>query len=367
MPRQVTHLFHPATLLLTVGLLPFLGFPAVALGQEAPKAVFEKNVLVRRTKTLRSLAQARKRQIGAAVELEPLQEEPLYVQTLAREFNLLTPENLMKWEFIHPERDRYDFTQAETLVSFAETHNMAVRGHTLVWHSQLPAWLTQGPWTRNQLIEILKGHISTVVGEYRDRVSAWDVVNEGVENDGSLRNTLWLRGIGPNYIEMAFRWAHAADPGALLFYNDYGGEGLGPKSDTIYALVRDLVQRGIPIHGVGLQMHISVDNYPDPAAVATNLRRLDELGLVVHITEMDVRIPEPATPEKLAKQAQIYRDMLEVCLDAKNCDAFVMWGVTDRHSWIPQVFDGEGSALLFDQDYQPKPAYNQLSETLAKP
>ena len=314
--------------------------------------------------SLRSLAQARGIQIGAAVAAGPLRSEPLYAQTLAREFSMLTPENAMKFGPLHPGRERYDFSDADAIVDFAEAHDMRVRGHTLVWHNQLPPWLTAGKWTREELIEILREHIMTVVGHYRGRVVAWDVVNEAVADDGSLRDTIWLRGIGPQYIDMAFRWAHEADPDALLFYNDYGGEGRGRKSDAIYALVKDLLQRGVPIHGVGLQMHVALGWHPKPQDVAANMERLAALGLEVHITEMDVRIKSPATEEELAAQARIYRDMLEVCLSAENCKAFVLWGFTDRHSWIPQFFRGWGSGLIFDSSYQPKPAYDALMDVL---
>jgi endo-1,4-beta-xylanase len=317
------------------------------------------------TLSLRHFAQVRGMQIGAAVAESPLRNEDLYAETIAREFNMLTPENAMKFGPLHPDPDRYNFDAADTIVNFAEEHSMQVRGHTLVWHSQLSPWLTEGNWTRDELTQILREHITTVVGHYQGRVVAWDVVNEAIADDGSLRETIWLRGIGPEYIDMAFRWAHEADPDARLFYNDYNGEGLSPKSDAIYALVRDLLQRGVPIHGVGLQMHVSVDWSPDPQDVAANMERLSALGLEVHITEMDVRIQDLATEEDLAKQALIYRDMLRVCLSVQNCEAFVLWGATDRHSWIPQFFPGWDSALIFDKSYRPKPAYNALIDELA--
>ncbi len=277
---------------------------------------------------------------------------------------MLTPENAMKFGPLRPGQDRYSFSDADSIVDFAETHGMPVRGHTLAWHNQLPTWLTGGTWTRDELTKILQEHITTVVGHYRGRVMAWDVVNEAIGDDGSLRSTIWSQTIGPEYIEMAFRWAHEADPDALLFYNDYGGEGLGRKSDAIYTLVQDLVQRGVPIHGVGLQMHVSLDQYPDPGDVAANMERLSALGLEVHITEIDVRIKEPVTEEKLEMQAHIYQDMLQVCLSAQGCNAFVLWGFTDRHSWIPHFFSGYSAGLIFDEAYQPKPAYYALEAAL---
>ena len=342
-----------------VVMILFVLAVSCAPAQREPPTTIPTSVL-----PLRSLAQDRDIHIGAAVAARPLGSEALYAETLAREFNMLTPENAMKFGPLHPNRDRYDFSDADAIVDFAEAHGMQVRGHTLVWHNQLPSWLTAGNWARDEMIEILREHIMTVVGRYQGRVAAWDVVNEAVANDGSLRDTIWLRSIGPEYIDMAFRWAHEADPDALLFYNDYGGEGQGRKSDAIYTLVHGLLQRGVPIHGVGLQMHVSLDRSPEPQDVAANMKRLAALGLKVHITEMDVRIKGPATEEKLAEQARVYRDMLEVCLAAENCRAFVLWGFTDRHSWIPHFFTGYGSGLIFDESYRPKPAYNALIDML---
>jgi endo-1,4-beta-xylanase len=319
------------------------------------------------TNTLRFLAQKRGIGIGTAVAIQPLTNNASYRGVLAREFNMLTPENVMKFEVIHPKRDRFDFKDADTLVAFAQKNHMQVRGHTLVWHRQLSDWLTKGEWTREELMSILRQHIDTVVGRYRGQLIAWDVVNEAIADDQtSLRNTIWWRTIGPEYLEMAFRWAHQADPQARLFYNDYDGEALGKKSDAIYALVKDLRQRDVPIHGVGLQMHVSINNPPNPKDVAANIKRLGELGLEVQITEMDVRIHggTGTRTEKLAAQAQLYRNMLRVCLKSPNCKAFVTWGFTDRHSWIPSHFGHPDSPLFFDESFRPKPAYNALRELL---
>jgi endo-1,4-beta-xylanase len=314
---------------------------------------------------LRDLAETRGRQIGAAVAYDALQGEQEYREVLGREFNMLTAENVFKFDALHPAPDRYDWAAADAIVSFAEAHGMRVRGHTLVWHNQLPSWVTEGGYTRDELIAILRDHIHTVVGHYRGRVAAWDVVNEAVNDDGTLRDTLWLRGIGPEYLDLVFQWAREADPDALLFYNDYGGEGLGTKSDAIYDLVAGMRQRGVPIDGVGLQMHITANYYPPLDDLAANIQRLGDLGLVVHITEMDVRIEHPVTEDKLAQQANVYRDALEVCLQADHCTAFVLWGFTDRHSWIPGFFPGTSAALIFDEQYQAKPAYYALREALA--
>ncbi|NQU08389.1 MAG: endo-1,4-beta-xylanase [Candidatus Abyssubacteria bacterium] len=317
--------------------------------------------------SLRSLAPVHGIEIGSAVAANPLRNDGLYGKTLAREFSMVTPMNAMKFESLHPTLNRYEYGDADAIVEFAAAHGMKVRGHTLVWHEQLPPEITEGNWTRDELTEILREHIMTVVGRYRGRVAAWDVVSEAIDDDASLRDTIWSRGIGPEYIAMAFRWAHEADPDALLFYNDYGGEGLSDKSDAIYALARDLLQRGVPIHGVGLEMHVGLDWFPEPETVAANMKRLAALGLQVHITEMDVKIKTPVTRKELFAQARVYRDMLNVCLSADNCTAFVIWGFTDRYSWVPGFFPGWDSALVFDKRYHPKPAYNRLLNVLVEP
>ncbi|MCL4476131.1 MAG: endo-1,4-beta-xylanase [Nitrospirae bacterium] len=327
--------------------------------------------------SLRTLFGLHDIRVGAAVATEPLLNDTLYRTTLAREFSMVTPKDALKFGSVHQYRDRYDFSEADVIVGFAEVYGMEVRGHTLVWEpapsvseqlprNRLPGWLFEKNWAWEESINILRDHITTVVGRYRGRVKVWDVVNEAVAPDGSLRNTFWLRHIGPEYIEMAFRWAHEADPEAKLFYNDYDGEGLGQKSDSIYALLRELLQRGVPIHGVGLQLHVSTDNYPEPKDVAANIQRLSDLGLEVHITEMDVRIEGPATEEKLAEQARIYREMLEAGLSTRKFGAMVLWGFTDRYSWIPEYFNGSGNALIFDKSYRPKLAYNALLEELSE-
>ncbi len=314
--------------------------------------------------TLRALAQSRGIQIGTAVSSGPLQREKDYRETLRREFNLVTPENAMKFDALHPTPTRYVFSDSDAMEVFARSNGMGMRGHTLVWHESLPPWLRNERFSRGDLMAILRDHIRTVVSHFRGRIGAWDVVNEAIADDGSMRDTFWLRGIGPEYIDLAYRWAHEADPAARLFYNDNGGEGLGRKSDAIFDLVKGLVQRGVPIHGVGFQFHINLELPPNMRGVSANMNRMVALGLEVHITEMDVRIRKPVTEEKLSTQARIYRDTLRVCLSAKNCRAFVTWGFTDRHSWIPQFFPAWSAGLIFDEMYRPKLAYHALLNAL---
>jgi endo-1,4-beta-xylanase len=314
--------------------------------------------------TLRELATENNIHIGAAVDVEVLQKDARYAQLLAREFDLVTPENAMKFEVIHPERDQYDFTEADALVDFAEQHGMEINGHVLVWDQQLPDWLTKGHFSRDELKDILHDHIRTLVSHYRGRLVSWDVAAEAVGEDGKPRETFWSRGIGPDYLELAFRWAREADPNVRLRYNDYGGEGLGIKSQGIYDLVAKLREEGAPIDGVGLQMHIEPGDAPSIKDVRTNMERLAALGLETYITEMDVALTMPAGSSALQTQTKLYRNMLQACLLVPQCRSFSTWGVTDRYSWIPEFFPGRGAALLFDQDYQPKPAYYGVQRLL---
>ena len=314
--------------------------------------------------SLRSLAQERSFLVGAAVEERFMQGDPAYADLLSNQFNLLTPEDSMKFSSVHPEPGVYDFQEADALVAFASAHQMLVRGHTLVWDNQLPEWLTSGNYSQTQLIEILRDHIQRVVSHFKGQVVVWDVVNEAFDEDGNLRDTIWSRGIGPQYISLAFEWAHQADPEAKLFYNDHGGEGMNPQSDAIYQMAIRLLDDGVPIQGIGMQMHVGLSASPTSTELAANMNRLAEVGLQVQITEMDVRIGPQGNPENLARQAQIYGDTLEVCLKAENCGALVVWGVSDRQSWISRDLGTPDAPLLFDTSYQPKPAYFELLDVL---
>ena len=321
--------------------------------------------------TLRGLAEARHRHIGTAISPFALANDAAYRDAAAREFDQVEPENAAKFGLIHPQRDSYNFGPVDALLEFAAAHRMVVRGHTLVWHSQNPAWLAHGDFTPAQLSEILHDHIKTVMGRYAGRIYAWDVVNEALLDDGSLRKTIWHNnpGIGLDgtaYIEQAFRWAHEADPKALLFYNDYDAEGINAKSDAIYAMVKDFKARGVPIDGVGLQMHLTA-NPPPVETIEANIRRLTGLGLQVQYTELDVRVPLESgqpTPESLAAQAKIYGDVVAACLKFQLCTAIQTWGLSDKYSWIPGKYRGFGAALEFDAAMQPKPAYRAIAAAL---
>lgn len=308
--------------------------------------------------TLKAAASERGRLVGTAVQTSLLGGE--YGTVLAREFNYLTAEYEMKWNIVEPGRGSMNFAPGDAIVGYAASNGMQVKGHTLIWHGSVPSWLN-GLRAADLRTEFER-HIRDVMTHYRGRVHAWDVVNEAVADSGaSLRDTLFRQNLGDEYITDAFRLARAADAQALLFYNDYGGEGLNAKADRIYALLRDLVSKGVPIDGVGLQMHISTTSRPSTASIAQNIRRLAALGLIVHISEMDVRINNASGSDQARLEAQraAYRDVVGVCMMEPRCEAITFWGFTDAHTWLT----GD-RPLLFDAQYQPKPAFYGVLDAL---
>jgi len=329
------------------------------------------------TPTLREAASSSGVLIGTAVR-PSLFSEAAYAATLAREYNLVEPEDAMKWRTVRPAAETFDFREGDDVVRFAQAHDMKVRGHCLVWDHDNPDWLTQGHFTPAQLSHLLQVHIATVMKHYAGQVFAWDVVNEALDENGQLRDSPWynqsgigLAGNGQGYIEQAFRWAHEGDPRALLFYNDNGAEALNAKSDAIYAMVKDFRRRGVPIDGVGLQMHVSPLDL-DTAAIASNIARLTALGVQVHITELDVSLPldsdgQPAKND-LVRQAEVYRGIVRACLQSRGCTAIQTWGFTDKYSWIGSHSHGtRGAALPFDRTYKPKPAHAAVIEEVSVP
>ncbi|MDP9794018.1 endo-1,4-beta-xylanase [Catenuloplanes nepalensis] len=300
---------------------------------------------------------------------DPFTSDRPYRRVLAREFSSASPENQMKWEFIHPGRHEYRFGPADAIVRFARENGQAVRGHTLLWHSQNPAWLTEGQFSKAELRAILKDHILTVAGRYRGKIHQWDVANEIFDDSGAYRQeNIFIRELGPGIVADAFRWAHRADPHAQLFLNDYGVDWPGAKVDAYEALARQLLADGVPLHGFASQAHLSM-RYPAPDQLRTVLRRFDALGLHTAITELDVRmdLPEGGVPtaEQLATQATYYTTVLDACLAVDGCNSFTIWGFTDKYSWVPHFFPAEGAATVMWDDFRRKPAYYALRDTLS--
>ena len=326
------------------------------------------------TTTLRELATPRGVLMGTAADSPFLSSDATYASVLGTEYSQLQAENEMKFGLIHPQQGTYDFSGGDALVSFAQAHNMVVRGHTLVWYQEVPDWVTNGGFGATDLSSILLDHVNTVMGHYAGQVYAWDVVNEAFNDDGTMRDTIWydqpgigFAGQGTKYIEQALQWAHAADPAAKLFYNDYSAETMNAKSDAIYAMAADFKNRGVPLDGIGFQTHVDLtfDNPSTLASFASNLQRFADLGLDVHITELDIRLSDN-TQASLNAQAKLYGELMTMCVQQPRCKVFQTWGFTDKYSWIPNAFPGWGWALPFDDTYQKKPAYTAISNALSQ-
>ena len=331
--------------------------------------------------------------VGAAVSRDQVTgKDPEAMKLAARQFNTLTAENVMKWEKIEPQENRFDWEGADALVEFAEAHDMEVAGHVLVWNQQTPDWVFQdvkgGPASREQLLARMKNHIDTVVGRYKGRVQSWEVVNEALNEDGTLRSTPWLEIIGGDYIEKAFEYAHRADPGAKLYYNDYN-MFKPEKAAGARRLIQSLRDKGLAVHGAGMQGHYGWDNPADIGDFEAALAAFADMGLEVYITELDVSVipfPDPENwgadislnmelnakynpfpdglPDEMAqKQAQQYKALFQVMLDHKDAVGRVtFWGINDGHSW-KNGWPMEGRTdypLLFDRDNKPKAVFYEV-------
>lgn len=324
--------------------------------------------------TLRKLAEQRGIYVGAAVTFPSgnnAGNRPEYERVLRTSFNGLVAENAMKFQSLSPSRGTYNFGPADAIADFATTHGMKLRGHTFVWHSQTANWfnnLSGAAASRDTTLKIMRQHIDTVGKRYKGRVYEWDVVNEAIAQNGgpspnyrASNDSRWYNRIGPDYLDSAFKWAQQVDSGALLFYNDFGAEGMNSKSTNVYDLVSGLKNRGAPIHGVGLQCHFNLNDH-DTAAIGQNMRRLAALGFVVSMTEIDIQINN--TDQNREAQKARYKALAKLCLSVPACKSFYVWGVNDAQSWR----GANAAALLFTgtSSITPKPAYWGVVEALAE-
>jgi endo-1,4-beta-xylanase len=312
--------------------------------------------------TLRGAADAIGKDIGVAVDANRLQSNAQYRNMVATEFNSLTAENAMKWDATEPQDGNYTFSQADSIVDFAEANGQSVHGHTFVWHAQTPNWV-QG-LSAAAMRAAMVDHINTLADRYEGRVDSWDVVNEVVsDNNGAMRDSFWLRAMGEGYITTAFQTARAADPNADLYINDYSIEGDNAKSDTIYRIAQGLKAQNL-LDGVGFQSHLILGQVP--STMEANLQRFVDLGLKVRLTELDIRINMPADSSELQQQANDYRRVVQMCAELADCTGVTVWGLRDGDSWVPGTFPGQGAPLLFNDDYSKKPAYNAVLEALGE-
>lgn len=298
------------------------------------------------------------RLVGAASSDSALASDPTYVSTLGNEFSYVTPENAMKWGSLQPvDATHWNFTQADAVVSAARAAHQEIKGHTLVWHQQLPPFITDA-LTPAALQNAINANIDTVVGRYRGKLRAWDVVNEAIDDSAHLRDSVFSRAFGADFIGAAFKRAHKADPKAKLFYNDYGTELQNAKSDAVYALVKGLLDARVPIDGVGFQFHVDARFPPSEQAIIDNFARFTALGLRVNISELDVQVRNVvgSRADKLALQKQIYHRVVAACAATPRCESVTTWGYTDKYSWIDATF-GPDDPLELDESYARKPAY----------
>ncbi|MFC7000020.1 endo-1,4-beta-xylanase [Rufibacter roseus] len=304
---------------------------------------------------------------GAAVSVNLMKNNPKYRAVVTNEMNSITAENAMKVSALHPSKDVFTWADADYLVDFAQQHGKRVHGHTLIWHQSLPPWIENFSGTKEEFELIFKNHIQTIVTHFKGKVVSWDVVNEAFENDSpALRNSVWRRILGDDYIARAFQYAHEADPEALLFYNDYGHEWGPTKRTAIINLVTSLKQRGIPIHGIGMQMHTRYNQSDANLAAAINTAAAT--GLLVHISELDISMnPEKVqgialTPALAQLQANRYKFIVQTYNAIPKAQQFgiTTWNVGDADSWVPGFNGAPDWPLPFDRDYLPKPAYQGI-------
>jgi endo-1,4-beta-xylanase len=277
-----------------------------------------------------------------------------YKDIVRTEFNTVVCENDMKWASTQPSRGQFNYAGGDRVVGFASTNGMKVRGHTFVWHSQA-GWVANYNGSRAEMLAAMKTHIENVGAHYKGKILEWDVVNEAVA-DGStqLRNSFWRQRVGDDFIDSAFAYAHRVDPNALLFYNDYGAEDMGAKSNGVYNLVKRMKENGIPIHGVGLQCHFSGSSIRK-ADIDRNIKRLGALGLRVAITELDI--------VDASRSTQPWKDLMDICMANENCTTFMTWGVYDAMSW--RANGGNCNCLIYDTQLKAKSIHAALLSSMA--
>jgi endo-1,4-beta-xylanase len=309
--------------------------------------------------------------VGAAFDPRDLASHPLAGPLVRREFSRVTPENVMKMRGLRPNAQEFYWAAADSLVSIAQANGQQVHGHALLWHESVPDWVTKFEGDSAAWENLLRTHITTVMAHYRGKLVSWDVVNEAFDDQGQPRNSIWRQKLGPDYLARCFRYARAADPAAKLFYNDYGQEYSPAKAQATLQMVADFKRRGVPIDGLGLQMHIHLDS--DRAGITRAIREAAGTGLLVHLSELDVSLnpkslPQPTlTDALLGQQADLYRHVVREyyqAVPAAQRHGITTWNIGDADSWIRGFFKRQDWPLPFDDQYQPKPAYRAFHEAL---
>ncbi|KAI0749695.1 endo-1,4-beta-xylanase C precursor [Daedaleopsis nitida] len=316
------------------------------------------------TAGLHTLAKAAgKLYFGSATD-NPELSDTAYVAQLsdAKEFGQITPGNSMKWDATEPSRGTFTFTNGDVVANLAKTNGQLLRGHNCVWYSQLPSWVSNGQWTAADLTSVIQTHCSTIVSHYKGQIYSWDVVNEPFNDDGTWRTSVFYSTLNTSFVSIALEAARAADPAAKLYINDYNIESIGAKATAMLNLVKQLKADGVPIDGVGFQAHLIVGSVP--TSFQTVLEQFTALGIEVAITELDIRMTLPATDALLAQQQKDYQSVVQACMNVEGCVGITIWDYTDKYSWVPSVFSGQGAALPWDENLKIKPAYNGIVAAL---
>ncbi|KAJ5087278.1 hypothetical protein N7456_010894 [Penicillium angulare] len=280
------------------------------------------------------------------------------------DFGQITPGNSQKWDATEPSQNTFTFTNGDVIADLAEANGQKLRCHNLVWYNQLPSWVSSGTWTNATLLAAMKNHITNVVTHYKGQCYAWDVVNEGLADDGTYRDNIFYQYIGEAYIPIAFATAAAADPDVKLYYNDYNIEYAGAKSTAAQNIVKLIKSYGAKIDGVGLQGHFIVGSTPSQSSQASNMAAFAALGVEVAITELDIRMTLPSTDALLAQQKTDYAGTVAACAQTSACVGVTIWDWTDKYSWVPSTFSGQGAACPWDENLVKKPAYTGILTAL---
>ena len=310
---------------------------------------------------LKTLAQAAGGRYFGSDMTGNLLSQSTVTQLQSQQFNMVTPGNEMKWDTTEPSNGTFNFGPGDQIVSYAQANGERVRCHNLVWQSQLPSWVSSLP--ASQVQAAMETHITTEAAHYKGNCYAWDVVNEPFNSDGSFVADPFYNAMGSGYIADALRTAHAADPNAKLYLNDYNIEGENAKSNAMFSLAQSLLAQGVPLNGIGFESHFILGQVPSD--MQANMQRFANLGLDVAVTELDDRITLPATSANLQQQATDFSTVVKDCLGVSRCVGVTQWAVGDADSWVPGTFSGQGAATMFDQNYNPKPAFSAVQNTLA--
>jgi endo-1,4-beta-xylanase len=308
--------------------------------------------------------------VGVAVNTDKLKRDERYYLVAFKQFNSVTPEKIMKPAYIHPKKNYFYFTETDLLIDYCKQNNKRLHGHTLIWHNSVPQWMETFKGDKTEWEKLMKEHIQTVIRHCKHYIKSWDVVNEAFNEDGTLRKNTWLKNIGEDYIEKAFRYAYEADSTAKFFYNDYSLEKYGSKFRAVVSFFKDLRSKGVKVDGIGMQMHVTLD-FPYLSDINQAAVHLQEENFLVHYSELDVSVNGHSLFSSKSKVLQLQRERIKsivegyMKLDPAKRFGITLWGVSDNDSWLTDK-NFRARPLLYDLNYEIKPAYCGFLEGLVK-